>query len=269
MKKISVFKQVGIVLAVAVVVLALILVLTYALNGPARMLTSKELALEQTRIALNIFIKQTEVARTSTAGLYLTLGVPFPTETPFIVPTSGSLGRPPSMSTGTGAQAGSGAVAGPGQRTQEALPLTTSAAVQQTQALTATPAPGQPRLTATATMTPSTLATQPEGWGGEWTMYFGGDWEELTIGEANVTVSGKTLSATGVFGGDNMTMSGELTEDGQQVYGEFSLNGVTGSFFWQLTEPGQFGGNMQGNLRFCGSKGDLPQPELCGIYFEQ
>jgi len=41
MKKISVFKQVGIVLAVAVVVLALILVLTYALNGPARMRTSK------------------------------------------------------------------------------------------------------------------------------------------------------------------------------------------------------------------------------------
>lgn len=255
-------------LAVAVVVLALILVLTFALNGPSRMLSSKELALEQTRIALNIFIKQTEVARTSTAGLYLTLGVPFPTETPFIVPTSGSLGRPPRM-VSIDAKAGNGAEAGLGQRTQAGLLVTSSAGAQQTQALTATPAPGQPTLTPTATVTPSATATQPEGWGGEWTMYFGGDWEELTIGEADVTVTGRTLSATGVFGGDNMTMSGELTEDGQQVYGEFSLNGVTGSFFWQLTEPGQFGGNMQGNLQFCGSKGDLPQPELCGIYFEQ
>ena len=100
-------------------------------------------------------------------------------------------------------------------------------------------------------------------------MYFGGDWEELTIGEADVTVTGRMLRAAGGFAGEDMTMSGELTEDGQQVYGEFSLNGMTGSFFWQLTEPGQFGGNMRGNLRFCGSRGDLPQPQVCGIYFEQ
>ena len=59
-------------LAALIVVAAVILLLTLVINGPNRMLTSEELALEQTRIAQEIVLKQTEVAKTSAAGLYLT-----------------------------------------------------------------------------------------------------------------------------------------------------------------------------------------------------
>ena len=228
-----------------------------------RMLSSRELSLEQTRISLEVFIRQTELARTSEAGLYLTLGVPFPTATPFIVPTSGALGRPTAAPPPAGTPP-SGAVSSPPPGTQPGqLPATA------TPTRTPTLAPGQPTHTLTFTPSPTTAAPPPTGWGGEWTVYFGGDWEDLRIGKVNVTVSGRSLTGSGTVDGDNLSLTGQLTEDGQQVYGQYILDGTPGEFFWQQGEPGQFGGNMKGNLRFCGSRAGLPQPETCGIYFLQ
>ncbi len=265
----STLKKIGVVLAAAVVILALIVMLTFVINGPAHMLTSKEIALEQTRISLHILIKQTEVARTSTAELYLTLGVPFPTETPLIVPTSGSLGKP--FGTLNPANNADGRVAegGLGQPAQTGLPLSDSVLPQSTQPPFTATATGHPAQNRTATATPAPSANPLAGWNGKWTVYFGADWEELTIGEVNVTVSGTRLNAVGDFSHGHMTISGEISADGQQVTGDYSFNGVSAPFFWQLYGPGQFGGNMAGSRQFCGSKGNLPKPEACGIYFEQ
>ena len=262
-------KQGGIVLAALVVIVAIIVLVTFVLGGSNRMLTSEELALEQTRIALNIYIKQTEVALTSTAGLYLTLGVPMPTETPFMVPTSGALGRDTRTPTAEDASGGNGIVTGPGQRTQASQTGTLPAA-QQTQAQTATLAAGQPTWTPTTTTPTGPADTQPTGWGGEWIAWYGAEWEDIQTGVMSVTVSGRNLSAVVELIGGTMTLTGEITEDGQQVYGEYTFTTGAGVFFWELIENGtQFWGNADNNRNFCAARPGQAQPEQCGFYFDQ
>lgn len=266
-----VFKQVGIVLAVLLLIVVLILLLTFMINGPNRMLTSEELALEQTRISLEIFIKQTEVARTSAAELYLTLGVPLPTGTPFQVPTSGALGRPLISSPAPVSTSGAAAAnTMPGQRTQSARTATPAPNTQPTLTRTVTLAPGQPTLTLTATASPTTTATPPTGWGGQWSAWFGAEFEDIQSGEMNLTVSGSSINGAAQFPGGQMTLTGEITADGQQVYGEYTYAAESGEFFWELVEDeAQFHGNADNNKRFCAARPGVPQPEQCGYYFEQ
>jgi hypothetical protein len=251
-----VLKQVGIVLAVAVVVLALILLLTFVINGPSRMLTSEELALEQTRISLNIFIKQTEVAGTSTAGLYLTLGVPFPTETPFIVPTSGSLGRPitvKSPDSGTRVAISTSSII---STTAEVKNIKTSTQVQSPITITPTPSPSM------TSKPPNNLYTW---WAGEWNPYYL-EAGALTGGDLTITVKGDSITGNVEFhDGYPMVLSGEVSMDGKRVTGTYTSKEGSGQFYWERINDEQFGGNLDGDKGFCATRNKNIETNKCLI----
>lgn len=234
-------------LAVAVVVLTLILLLTFFINGPTRMLTSEELALEQTRISLNIFIKQTEVASTSTAGLYLTLGVPFPTETPFIVPTSGSLGKPTRTATpiSTSDRSGTPRVSNSTVKT----PIIVNTRPYQN----ATSPGGQFGMTDTAT-SPSNTETKPSSfWQGEWISYHFQN--KFKAGILTTTVTGNTVTGNVNFiDGSELSLTGAISLDENSVTGNYTGTDRTGSFYWQKIDKAQFGGNTDNTEAFCATQ---------------
>ena len=210
-EKRTLLKQIGILLAALIVIVAIVLLMTFVIGGSNRMLTSEELAMEQTRIALEIAIKQTEVAQTSTAGLYLTLGVPFPTETPFIVSTSGALGK--DTSTPTTENTGIGFVTTllpPSRQTTPNLTLTPIS--NRTNDLTGWLGPTK---TLVVTTIPTTNADS--FWQGEWVAFYTNP-DKMVPGFLTTSVSGKTISAEVFFvDGVEISLSGEISADEQFV----------------------------------------------------
>ena len=245
MEKNQVLKQIGLVLALVVVVIAVIVVLTFVINGPSRRLTSEELALEQTRIALNIFIKQTEVAASATAGLYLTLGVPFPTETPFIVPTRGALGKP----TSTPSPEITGAV------------FVTTLQPRGTQNPNVTFIPGRTNdltgslgSTRTPTIPANATSSSDSFWQGEWVAFSYGS-GVMTPGVLTIVVAGDKITGDVAFtNNDEISLSGDVSQDEMSVTGTYSGTKGSGVFYWQRHDESHFGGNFDDASGFCGTR---------------
>lgn len=248
MDKQQLLKQGGIILAGLVVIVAIILLVTFVIGGSNRMLTSEELALEQTRIALNIYIKQTEIAQTSTAGLYLTLGVPFPTETPFVVPTSGALGKATSTPISENTTIGVETILTPPGLLDNSV-LTITLLPIRTNNPTGWLGP-----TKTLAITSNPTTSSNSFWQGEWVAFYtnlGG----MTAGFLTTTVSGKIISGEVIFvDGFEITLSGEISEDEQNVSGTYTGSEGSGVFYWQRYEGFQFGGNLDSNAGFCATR---------------
>lgn len=247
-------------LAALIVVAAVILLLTLVINGPNRMLTSEELALEQTRIAQEIVLKQTEIAKTSAAGLYLTLGVPIPTETPFVIPTGGALGQPTRTSTSSFSSEANDAMTQSVIRTAVSQPGTATL-ISQFQTSTALSVPG--KLTATPTITASPNPGL-SGWDGEWTAYFD-DQGAITKGYLDITVSDDEIEATASFDGGLILFSGTIDSGGTHVDGTYTSEDGSGDFYWRLLNENELGGNL--NLRFgiCANKKNNPVSNPCFV----
>ena len=260
MEKMDLLKKVGIIVAAVVVLLALILLLTFVIGGPTRALSSKELAQQHTRIALEIEIRQTAQAKTSTAELYLTLGVPMPTETPFLIPTEGALGR--ETRTPAGTAIGGGTLMPPGVD-QPTIPV--SPPVNQlTRTSTIPLLPGQPTFTPSATTKPAGTATQATDWGGEWSAWLADASGNYQKGTMSLTLNGSSLQGKAQFPGDTLTLSGKMEED-MLVYGKYTSLTGSGPFFWYPQEPYKvFIGNLSFNERgFCAARPGAEMPDPC------
>lgn len=122
-------------------------------------------------------------------------------------------------------------------------------------------------LTPIVTQIPSPTPTWPVGWVGQWTVYYGGNSESLKSGSMIVNVTGITINAVAVFDDLSITLNGELSADGQKVYGTYVQNTNSGVFYWEFVATPQFGGNLDNQLIFCAARPNSEKPQRCGIFF--
>ncbi len=117
-----------------------------------------------------------------------------------------------------------------------------------------------------ARVTPEALPSPKMSWEGLWTIYMGKIGGPLDQASMAVTVKDYNLSAVVTLGGQTLTLSGEIKDDGSTVVGQFSGDGMTGSFsFYGLTQD-QFQG--QGIIEdrvfaWCGITDGTEQPTPC------
>lgn len=266
MENTDLLKKIGLILAILIVLAAIILLITFLIGGSNRMLSSDELAQQHTQIALEISNQQTAAALTSTAALYLTLGVPMPTETPFLIPTDGILGKETRTPPSTNIPGATLMPPGIGQPTQTPNPPILQPTITKTIPLL----PGQPTYTLTATKQPTTIPTQATGWGGEWTAWVADTADNYQSGVMKLTENGSDISGTVQLPNGVINLSGKITEDGKQVFGNYSSNMGSGLFFWE--RQGNYSlviGNRNNKNGFCAVRPGMEKPDPCMMYSVQ
>jgi len=132
---------------------------------------------------------------------------------------------------------------------------------EETEIPTSTPPayPIQDNTTPTFTVTPTTQT----GWDGEWTVF----WEQadggFLSGLMDVYINGSDLTATVSLGQNSYIFDGILNESSVTVVGSWSGSGESGYFYWRTFSVGQFSGNLDRQLGFCGARDGGNPPDPC------
>ena len=121
-------------------------------------------------------------------------------------------------------------------------------------------------LTPTVTITQSGEPFQQTGWAGSWTAYLEQTNGTYLSGPLTVTLSGNSLQGTANLGGTTMTVTSDLADSSNTIYGAYSLGAGNGTFVWLQISDQSFKGNIDNELAFCAARpgGTLPDP--CGYF---
>ena len=142
---------------------------------------------------------------------------------------------------------------------------TSPATATPTATRTSTPSP-TPTATQTNTPSPTPSATQPATWPGEWVIYWLLPNGTTRSGTLTVSLEQTQLSASADFGQIQMTFSGTVYTDGKEISGNYAQPSESGTFFWLMNATGQFIGNLDNLVGFCGAKQGMPQPNPCEYF---
>ena len=118
-------------------------------------------------------------------------------------------------------------------------------------------------LTPTFTLTPTDTPANETGWAGEWTVFWGQSDASYKPGLMMVNLDGLDLTASVTIDGKTYLFDGILNQSLLAVVGSWSGSGESGNFYWQTSNGGQFSGNLDRELGFCGIRGGGDRPEPC------
>jgi len=76
-------------------------------------------------------------------------------------------------------------------------------------------------------------------------------------------VNGSDVTASVSMGEDSYNFEGILNESSVTVVGSWSGSIESGHFYWRTFTKGQFAGNLDRELGFCGIRGGVDMPEPC------
>lgn len=113
---------------------------------------------------------------------------------------------------------------------------------------------------------PTQTAPLPAGWEGDWTVFLGQEGGPYTTGTLSVIVEGENLTGQAILAGVSYEFSGEINQYGQYVLGDYTQDTTAGWFYWTLLSDVQFGGTLDNNIGFCGTKGGTQPPDPCVYY---
>jgi hypothetical protein len=114
--------------------------------------------------------------------------------------------------------------------------------------------------------TPPPTPTPTFVWQGSWTLFAGdpgGNFIDLPL---TVNINDKTLIASITDGGEAVTFTGTISDDGLSVNGNYSGPDTDGTFEWFALGTDQFQGNGEGATgpyAMCGGRGGAGQPSPC------
>lgn len=232
--------------------------LAFCLTACARnTLSPQELAAEQTRNAEMLSTYQAN--QQFEASKQTKLGVPMYTPSSIIFAPS------PSESEESTTPLQQTPHTGPLQATPTAEPNRTSISTRTAVGTTSTWPSGT--ITSTRTAIPLTpTAPLPPGWKGEWTVYLGREGGPYAAGSLSLSISGSHIDGQAVIDGSTYTFSGELSQNEQEVLGDYTFDASGGWFYWVILSEGQFGGTLDNALSFCATKGPGSRPDPCAYY---
>jgi len=120
--------------------------------------------------------------------------------------------------------------------------------------------------TATPPMVKTPTPLTQTGWGGIWVGYLQKVDGTYVSGPLIVTLSGTQVSAVFYTSGIDMTLTGEISTDGTQANGRYSLQPGEGWFLWLRETDSQFRGCIDNQFAFCAAREGINQPSPCGYF---
>ena len=116
--------------------------------------------------------------------------------------------------------------------------------------------------TATFTISPTSTSGTETGWAGEWNVFWEQPDASYKQGLMVINLDGLDLAASVTIDQEDFTFEGILNQNMITAVGSWSGSGESGSFYWAISDGGNFLGNLDRELGFCGirSGGDRPEP---------
>jgi len=118
-------------------------------------------------------------------------------------------------------------------------------------------------LSSTLTATITSTTTTQTGWVGNWTVFWEQDDGSLLSGLMAVNLDGSEITASVSIGEDQYNFTGVLNESQLTVVGSWSGSDEAGNFYWRSSMLGQFAGNLDRQVGFCGARSEEDLLESC------
>lgn len=118
---------------------------------------------------------------------------------------------------------------------------------------TLTPQPAYPMTTPTAFRV---------DWSGAWNIWFQDGSGSYTQSIMTIQIQNNNLTGTARISNAEYTFTGSI-ENPNQVRGEWNTTASSNSFWWIMTEEGQFSGSWAERFGFCGNSYQTVQPDDC------
>jgi len=115
----------------------------------------------------------------------------------------------------------------------------------------------------TLTDGPTSTSITQTGWQGEWIVY----WEQagggFLSGLMNIEFDGSDMFASVSIGEELYDFEGILNENQNIAVGSWSDALELGNFYWRMNDLGQFAGNLDSQIGFCGARLESSMPDPC------